>query len=117
MATKPTKYKPPKIQRTGDRDISAPLHPHFFYRKNSAVALNVIGLSPSQTDEAIQAGDVPRPVNITANGRACGWLGSQLIELQQRRLAAVKAAEASGAPVRKPAPPRKAKASADGKAA
>jgi predicted DNA-binding transcriptional regulator AlpA len=63
------------------------LNPDYVYRKFDPVTLNVIGLGPTQINGAIARGELPPPVKITQSGRARGWLGSQLIELQQKRLA------------------------------
>ena len=70
---------------------TAPLNPHFIYRKGSATAQAVIGLAGSQINEAIEKGDVPPPVALTSNGRARGWTGQQLIDLQHRRVAQAEA--------------------------
>jgi hypothetical protein len=75
------------------------LNPDFLYRKFDPVTLSVIGLGPSQINAAIQRGELPPPVNVTESGRATGWLGSQLIALQEKRLAEAIARAAT--PVRK----------------
>jgi hypothetical protein len=63
------------------------IHPDYFYRKSSPEARGVIGLGPTQTEEAIKQGKLPPPVDAYDGGRATGWLGRQLIELQRQRLA------------------------------
>jgi predicted DNA-binding transcriptional regulator AlpA len=68
-------------------DLTAPLVPHFFYRRHGPVAKGVIGLEDTQIDEHIKSGELPPPVKAFESGRASGWFGWQLIELQQRRLA------------------------------
>ena len=70
------------------------LRPDFFYRKHSPVALGVIGLGTTQIDEALDRGELPPLVDATDSGRACGWYGFQLIELQRQRLAKAEAAAA-----------------------
>jgi hypothetical protein len=71
------------------------LNPDFLYRKFDPVTLNVIGLGPSQVNEAIKRGELPPTVSATESGRATGWLGSQLIELQRKRLAEAMARAAA----------------------
>jgi prophage regulatory protein len=44
-----------------------------------------VGLKPTQIDDAMAAGTFPRPVPL--GGRAVGWLESELIEWQQKRVA------------------------------
>jgi hypothetical protein len=68
-------------------DLTQPLVPHFFYRRGGPVATGVIALSPNQIDEKIKTGELSPPVKAFESGRATGWFGWQLIELQQRRLA------------------------------
>jgi hypothetical protein len=63
------------------------IHPDFFYRKHSAEARAVIGYGPSQLEEKIRSGDVDPPVALSESGRACGWYGSQLLAMKQRRIA------------------------------
>jgi hypothetical protein len=74
-------------------DTTQPLNPDFFYRRHGPVARGVIGLADSQIDEKIKSGELPPLVRAFDSGRTNGWLGSQLIELQQRRLAKALAAE------------------------
>jgi predicted DNA-binding transcriptional regulator AlpA len=69
-----------------------PLHPHFIYRKTSKVAQRVIGLGITQINEEIAKGTIPRPLDLTGDGRAQGWTGAQLLEMQQRRLDKAEAA-------------------------
>jgi predicted DNA-binding transcriptional regulator AlpA len=71
-----------------------PIHPDFVYRRSSPIARAVIGLGDTQTDEAIANGELPPPVKLTESGRATGWIGAQLIELQRKRLAKAEAAAA-----------------------
>jgi hypothetical protein len=67
------------------------VHPHYVYRKMSKVARRMIGLGPTQTNQAIRDGTIPPPVNLSGNGRAQGWTGAQLIEMQRQRLARAEA--------------------------
>jgi predicted DNA-binding transcriptional regulator AlpA len=69
-----------------------PLNPHYFYRKHSPVTKAVIGLQATQIDAMVEAGELPPPVPAYEGSKAVGWLGSQLLELQQKRLARAKAA-------------------------
>jgi predicted DNA-binding transcriptional regulator AlpA len=69
-------------------DLTQPLNPDFFYRKHGPIARGVLGLADSQIDEKIKNGELPPLVRAFESGRAAGWLGSQLIELQRRRLEA-----------------------------
>jgi hypothetical protein len=67
-----------------------PLDPYGFYRKSSATARRVIGLGSTATDARIKSGELEPPVPAFEGGRATGWLGSQLIKLQNRRLERVQ---------------------------
>jgi hypothetical protein len=67
-------------------DLTQPLIPHFFYRRHGLVAKGVIGLEDTQIDARIKSGELPLPVKAFESGRATGWLGHQLIELQRQRL-------------------------------
>jgi hypothetical protein len=69
-------------------DLTQPLNPDFFYRRNSPIAKGVIGLGNTQIDDKVRSGELPPLVRAFESGRAAGWLGSQLIELQRRRLEA-----------------------------
>jgi hypothetical protein len=86
-------------------DLTQPLIPHFFYRRHGPVAKGVIGLEDTQIDDKIKNGELPPLVKAFESGRARGWLGSQLIELQRQRLAKALAAEVELEPVE--AEPRK----------
>ena len=74
------------------RDLTQPLIPHFFYRRHGPVAKGVIGLEDTQIDARIKSGEIPPPVKAFESGRATGWFGSQLIELQRQRLERAKLA-------------------------
>jgi predicted DNA-binding transcriptional regulator AlpA len=80
-----TKRKPKTIENL------QPLHPDFIYRAESDIAIAVTGVGPSQRKVAIERGELPPLVKV--GKRARGWLGSQLIELQRRRLAEAEAAQ------------------------
>jgi predicted DNA-binding transcriptional regulator AlpA len=45
------------------------------------------GLSDSQIEFRIKAGDIPAPMALSTTGRAKGWLGSQILEYQARLMA------------------------------
>jgi prophage regulatory protein len=47
-----------------------------------------VGLKHSQTAELVKAGKFPKPIKLSDNGRAIGWLESDLIEWQASRVAA-----------------------------
>jgi predicted DNA-binding transcriptional regulator AlpA len=47
----------------------------------------VTGLKDSRIDELIREGQFPAPIKLTDGGRASGWLESDLIEWQKRRIA------------------------------
>lgn len=63
------------------------IKPHDIYRISAPETRRIIGLKPTQIAEALKRGDLPPTVALTDNGRARGWLGVQLIELQRQRLA------------------------------
>ena len=67
------------------------IQPHDIYRLNDPKTRRIIGLKPTQIAEAIKRGDLPPTVALTDSGRARGWLGVQLIELQAERLAKARA--------------------------
>ena len=73
-------------------DLTQPLIPHFFYRRHGPVAKGVIGLEDTQIDARIKDGEIPPPVKAFESGRATGWFGWQLIELQRQRLERAKLA-------------------------
>jgi hypothetical protein len=59
--------------------------PHFFYRKTDPETRRIIGLRPTQIDEAVRNGDLPPPASVTSIGRAVGWQGATLIEIIRAR--------------------------------
>jgi predicted DNA-binding transcriptional regulator AlpA len=46
------------------------------------------GYKHTQLDAKIKAGEIPAPIKIGT--RACGWLGSQIIEWQRQLIEAAK---------------------------
>jgi hypothetical protein len=71
-----------------DKDIVRGLEPDEIVRKSKGH--KYFGLKYGALEDAIERGDIPPPVSLTASGRARGWFGRQIIEHQQRRLAAAK---------------------------
>jgi predicted DNA-binding transcriptional regulator AlpA len=69
------------------------LHPDYFYRKHDPITLRVVGYSVSQIGEKVKSGALPPLVQLDDTGRATGWYGRQLIELQRQRLAAAEQAQ------------------------
>src|SRR5262245_59156027 len=92
------------MPRTKPVDLTQPLVRHFFYRRHGRIAKGVIGLSDTQIDEKIKTGQLDPPVKAFDGGRASGWFGFQLIEIQEERLARAKAAGAVEATAKTPAP-------------
>ena len=45
------------------------------------------GLKRTQRAELVRRGEFPRPIALSDNGRARGYLESELLEWQRRRLA------------------------------
>jgi hypothetical protein len=101
----PTKRKPaaPEQQQ---------IHPHYSYRVGSDVSISVIGLGPSQQRKAIELGELPQPVKLTASGRSRAWTGQQLIDIQNRRLAEAEAEQRKRLQARRGRESVKAEASA-----
>jgi len=64
------------------------IRPEFVYRRSDPETKRILGLGDTAIDDAIAAGYIDPPAPLTASGRAKGWLGSQLIALIERRLAA-----------------------------
>jgi predicted DNA-binding transcriptional regulator AlpA len=56
----------------------AELHPNQIIRKREA--RKYFGFGPTQLDEKIKSGEVPKPMRLSDSGRALGWLGKQIIE-------------------------------------
>ena len=46
-----------------------------------------VGLQRTQIDALIRAGQFPPPIKLNDSGRAKGWLESEIIAWQQRRIA------------------------------
>jgi hypothetical protein len=72
-------------------DLASPINPAFTYRLNGAVVAGVIGLGPTQRDEAIKKGLLPRPVPLLPGGRSKAYTGQQLLDIQARRTAEAEA--------------------------
>jgi predicted DNA-binding transcriptional regulator AlpA len=70
-----------------------PLVPDEIYRPHEA--RHFFGYRPTQLDEKIKAGEIPAPLPLSDSGRAVGWLGSQIIEWQAKRVAAAKRSAAA----------------------
>ena len=47
-----------------------------------------VGLKRTQIDALIVKGEFPKPIKLSDNGRAKGWLEHELIDWQQARIAA-----------------------------
>jgi hypothetical protein len=63
------------------------INPGFVYRKTDPITRRILGLKPTAIDEEIDRGNLPPPMDLTPGGRAKGWLGQTLIDLQRKRLA------------------------------
>jgi hypothetical protein len=55
-------------------------------------AAKYFGYQPTQLRKKIESSEIPPPVPLSDDGRALGWFGWQIIEHQQKRLAAAQAA-------------------------
>jgi predicted DNA-binding transcriptional regulator AlpA len=64
------------------------LNPDFFYRKSDAWAY--FGYRPTQLDEKIKLGEIPRPIDLSDTGRAIGWFGRTILAWQRDRVAKAK---------------------------
>jgi predicted DNA-binding transcriptional regulator AlpA len=62
------------------------IEPNRIYRRREAE--KYFGLRESQIDREIKLGNIPAPMKLTPNGRACGWLGKVILKWQADRLAA-----------------------------
>jgi prophage regulatory protein len=47
-----------------------------------------VGLRRTQIGELIKGGEFPKPISLSDNGRALGWLESDLLAWQNARIAA-----------------------------
>jgi predicted DNA-binding transcriptional regulator AlpA len=66
--------------------MSAEIHPNQIIRRKDGPKF--FGLSENQIDTKIRLGEIPKPMALSATGRARGWLGSVVLEYQaqlQRR--------------------------------
>ena len=59
----------------------------WIYRKYDRETQRILGLSPSAIDVGIKKGELPTPLELTASGKASGFLGAQLIQVIEKRLA------------------------------
>src|ERR1700686_214868 len=85
------KRKPTDRAEPERADPTKPLGPNQFVRLSEGPLY--FGLRMTQIDEHIQTGAIPAPITIsdlTEKGkasRARGWVGKQILEWQERRLA------------------------------
>jgi hypothetical protein len=77
----------PKPDFTGE-----PIHPDYIYRLSSPVVRGVLGLGITQAQLAVERGELPPPIPLTASGRAMGYTGQMLLDIQAERLARAAAA-------------------------
>ena len=63
------------------------INPAWIYRKTAPETRRILGLKPTQIDEEIAKGNLEPPLELTAAGKARGWLGATLIKIQRERLA------------------------------
>ena len=75
---------------TGDNKVEFGIEPNKIYRKTHPETRKILGLKPTAIDDAIADGTLPEPWPLTSHGKATGWLGEQLIEVQRNRLAAAE---------------------------
>jgi hypothetical protein len=61
-----------------------PLVPDRFYRRAEVVANRYLGYSNTQLEEKIKSGEIDPPISLSANSRACGWFGRDIIKLQSQ---------------------------------
>jgi predicted DNA-binding transcriptional regulator AlpA len=62
------------------------LVPDQIYRKSEAGPY--FGYKPTQLDEKIKTGEIPKPIPLSLSGRATGWLGQQIIDHHARLIEA-----------------------------
>jgi predicted DNA-binding transcriptional regulator AlpA len=67
-------------------EVRGGLDPHQIIRRSEG--RKYFGLGPTQIDEKIKKGEIPKPIALSDSGRATGWTGRQIIEHQARLLAA-----------------------------
>jgi predicted DNA-binding transcriptional regulator AlpA len=94
---------------TDDHRNTFGIDPAKIYRRYSEEAEKIIGLKRSAIDDGIKNGSIPKPLLLTEQGRATGWLGVTLIELQRKRMAMAEArrAPAAAAETESPRPTRR----------
>lgn len=64
-------------------NVKAPLHRIIRLRELPTW----VGLQRTQIDELIQRGQFPKPIKLNDDGRAKGWLESEVVAWQQERIA------------------------------
>src|SRR5262249_22834560 len=74
----------------GDNETEFGIERNKIYRKTHPQTRKILGLNPTAIDDAIADGPLPVPWPLTGHGKATGWLGEQLIEVQRNRLAAAE---------------------------
>jgi hypothetical protein len=85
--TKSAKVGKPRTESAApDIKPFEPIDPNGFYRKTGAVVRRAVGCGMTMMDEKIKSGELPPPIPAFEGSKACGYLGSQLIEIQQKRL-------------------------------
>ena len=66
------------------------IDPSRFYRKHHPETKLILRLGETATNEAIDDDMLDPPVTLTADGRAKGWWGWQIIAFMERRIDAAK---------------------------
>src|SRR5262249_12008576 len=87
----PVMERAPMSQDDGNFGIN----PAWIYRKTDPETRRILGLKPTQIDEEIAKGNLPPPLELTPAGKAKGWLGETLIQIQRERLARAAAKQAA----------------------
>lgn len=78
------------MAKTPDADTTNRIHPDHIYRKHQGP--KIFGVGKTKLDEQIKSREIEPPMSLSDGGRAKGWLGSVIIEHQQKRLAKHRAA-------------------------
>jgi hypothetical protein len=76
------------MKRLADVGEIPPINEQFFYRLHLLPFF--LGLEASQIREAIRDGQLPPPVSPTDSGRALGYYGKTILDLQAERRAKAK---------------------------
>jgi hypothetical protein len=77
-----------KMQKRDDDDHDLRIDPAEIFRPKRAQ--KYFGYRHSQLAEKVKSGEIPPPIPLSANGRAVGWTGQQIIEHHHHRLAAAQ---------------------------